>query len=156
VVHPLALVVKDQVWYLIAQTEAGQRTFRVSRVQSVARTDRPAQRPVGFDLSAAWRDIVTTLDRQRAPVSVHLRTDADTVDLLRSIFGTRMVEGFTSSDGRVDVEARGRSEEVVARQLAGLAGRIEVLSPARVRHHLADIGRTLVQSYGASSAGGDG
>jgi len=41
VVHPLGLVVKNQVWYLIAHTDAGQRTFRVSRVRSVARTDDP-------------------------------------------------------------------------------------------------------------------
>ena len=38
---------------------------------------------------------------------------------------------------------------MVARQLSGLGGRFEVLSPPSVRRHLADIGRTLLEQYGA-------
>ena len=48
VVHPLGLVVKNQVWYLIAWTDAGQRTFRVNRVRSVEPTGEPVQRPEGL------------------------------------------------------------------------------------------------------------
>jgi len=167
VVHPLGLVVKNQVWYLIAQTDAGQRTFRVSRVQSVELTAEPAHRPEGFDLAAAWRAIMTTLDTQRAPASVHVRTDPDTVAILRSMFGRRVAEGVTRADGQIDVEIRGHSNEMVARQLSGLAGRIDVLAPDDVRRHLAEIGHALVRQYGdgaagvgraggVSSAGGDG
>jgi predicted DNA-binding transcriptional regulator YafY len=147
VVHPLGLVVKNQVWYLITQTDAGQRTFRVNRVRSVERTGEAVHRPEGFDLAAAWRAIVTTLDTRRAPARVHVRADAETVGILRYMFGRRMVEGVTQTDGRIDAEIRGQSEEMVARQLAGLAGRFEVLSPDAVRQYLADIGRTLVQHY---------
>ena len=86
--HPLGLVVKNQVWYLIVGTEAGQRTFRVSRVLSVERTGERVQRPEGFDLAAAWRAIVTSLDEQRAPATVRLRTDAENADILRYMFGT--------------------------------------------------------------------
>ena len=39
VVHPLGLAAKGPVWYLVADTEAGLRTFRVDRV-----TDRRADR----------------------------------------------------------------------------------------------------------------
>jgi predicted DNA-binding transcriptional regulator YafY len=156
VVHPLGLVVKNQVWYLIAQTAAGQRTFRVSRVRSVEPTGDAAERPEGFDLAAAWRAIVTSLDDQRAPAMVHVRTDAATVDILRYIFGRRLVEGSAGADGRVDAEIRGASHDILARQLAGLAGRFEVVAPDTVRRALADIGRALVQSYGTASAGGDG
>jgi hypothetical protein len=38
----------------------------------------------------------------------------------------------------------------VARQLSGLGGRFEVLSPPSVGLHLADIGRTLVEHYGTA------
>jgi predicted DNA-binding transcriptional regulator YafY len=148
VVHPLGLVVKNQVWYLIAGTEAGQRTFRVSRVRSVAPTGDPVQRPAGFDLAAAWRAIITTLDEHRAPATVHVRTDAETVDIMRYMFGTRLVKGPLGPDGRVEAEIRGQSEEMVARQLSGLGGRFEVIAPDSVRQHLADIGRTLTAHYG--------
>ena len=166
VVHPLGLVVKNQVWYLIAHTDAGQRTFRVSRVRSVARTDEPVQRPEGFDLAAAWRDIVSTLDDQRAPTRVGVRTDPGTADVLGYVFGTRMVERVSGSDGqvdvlvdvlvdgRVDLDIRGQSTEMMARQLAGFADAIEVLWPESVRLQLADIGRALVAHHGAPRAAG--
>src|SRR5580700_7811681 len=41
IVHPLGLVAKRTVWYLIANTEGGLRTFRVGRVRAVVATDRP-------------------------------------------------------------------------------------------------------------------
>ncbi len=153
-VHPLGLVVKNQVWYLVAQTEAGQRTFRVDRVQSVERTDQPARRPEGFDLASAWRSIMSTLDDQRVPTRVGVRTDQATADVLGYVFGTRLVEaggegrGDAGDSGLIDVEIRGHSEELVARQLAGFADAIEVLWPERVRLHLADIGRALVAHHG--------
>src|SRR4051794_1621424 len=46
--HPLGLVSKGSTWYLIADTAAGMRTFRVWRVQSVELTDEPAVRPPDF------------------------------------------------------------------------------------------------------------
>ena len=148
-------MVKNQVWYLIAGTEAGQRTFRVSRVHSVERTGEPVQRPAGFDLAAAWRAIVTSLDEQRAPATVRLRTDAETADILRYMFGTRLVRGPVDAAGRIEAEIRGHSEVMVARQLSGLGGRFEVLSAPSVRHHLADLGRTLSAHYGPASARSD-
>ena len=145
-VHPLGLVVKNNTWYLVGDTDAGQRTFRVSRVQSVALTARPAVRPDGFDLAGAWRAIVTTVDAQRAPIEVRLRTDPGTLDVLRYIFGSRVESGPPEADGRVTVTLRAHSELLVARQLAGFADRLDVRAPAGVRRHLADIGRGLVRA----------
>ena len=122
VVHPLGLVVKNQVWYLIAWTDAGQRTFRVNRVRSVEPTGEPVQRPEGFDLAAAWRAIVTTLDAQRAPARAFVLTDPGTMDILQYLFGRRVHEGRTRC-GRAD---RGRDPRPLrgdGRPPAGRAGR---------------------------------
>jgi len=64
------------------------------------------------------------------------------------MFGRRMVEVSTDPAGMVEVELRGHSEEMVARQLAGLAGKVEVRSPIRLRRRLADIGYALIAHYG--------
>ena len=145
-VHPLGLVVKNNTWYLIGETAAGQRTFRVSRVHSVSLTDRAAERPADFDLAEAWHAIVTSVDAQRAPVTVRLRTDLVTLDVLRYIFGSRIEDGSEEADGRVEVALRAQSELMVARQLAGFSDALEVTSPSGVRQHLADIGRGLVRA----------
>ena len=147
-VHPLGLVVKHNTWYLVAGTDAGQRTFRVSRVRSVRQTARPVVRPPDFDLAAAWRSIVTDVDARRAPVTVRLRTDARTLDVLQYLFGNRVEVGASLPDGRLDVVVRAQSELMAARQLAGFADAIEVLAPDRVRTHLADIGHGLLRRHG--------
>ena len=147
-VHPLGLVVKSGTWYLVGDTTAGQRTFRVSRVRFVTPTDRPLVRPEGFDLAESWRSIVTAVDAQRLPVTVRLRTDEVVVDVLRYMFGNRIEAGGPDAAGRIDVELQAQSELMMARQLAGFADRIEVIAPPALRAHLADIGRGLVRRHG--------
>ena len=146
-VHPLGLVVKNDTWYLIAGTEAGQRTFRVSRVRSVERTDRPVDRPEDFVLAEAWSSIVTTVDRKRAPVEVVLRTDEQRAEVLRYVFGNRIHHGDPADEGQVEVTLRAQSEWLVARQLAGFSDGIEVVAPDAVRAHLVEIGRGLVRRH---------
>jgi predicted DNA-binding transcriptional regulator YafY len=146
-VHPLGLVVKDSTWYLIAETAAGQRTFRVSRVRSAEPNGMPATRPDDFDLAQAWSSIVTVVDRQRAPVTVRLRTDERTADVLRFVFGNRLEQREPERDGQVEVRLRAQSELMMARQLAGFSDALEVLEPGSVRTHLADIGRGLVRRH---------
>ncbi|MDQ1384347.1 MAG: hypothetical protein QOG65_1726, partial [Actinomycetota bacterium] len=70
VIHPLGLAAKGSVWYLVAHTDAGLRTFRVDRVTAVAGTGDEVVRPEGFDLADAWRLISAEVDQLRAPVRV--------------------------------------------------------------------------------------
>ena len=67
VVHPLGLVVKGPVWYLVAGTDAGQRTFRVGRITAVEPTGEPAERPADFDLASAWEQISANVEEMRSP-----------------------------------------------------------------------------------------
>src|SRR5882724_8674034 len=57
-VSPLGLAAKGDIWYLLAGTDAGQRTFRVDRIVTATATDQPAVVPDGFDLTAAWDRVV--------------------------------------------------------------------------------------------------
>ncbi len=150
VVHPLGLVAKGSVWYLVAGTDAGQRTFRVNRVRSMTPTDDPVERPPGFDLAETWQAIVATLDEQRTPVRVVVVAERDVIWLLRTLFGTRLTVGDDTGDGQLEVEIRGHEVDSVASELAGLGARIEVVEPAEVRERLATIGAELTRRYGSS------
>jgi predicted DNA-binding transcriptional regulator YafY len=148
-VHPLGLVAKRQTWYLIGDTDAGLRTFRVSRVRAVVLTDQPVRRPDGFDLAATWQTVLSTLDERRAPCKVSARADAGIVGVLRGVLGTRLTVGPTEDDGRVTIEVRGHSAQIVAAELAGFADHVEVTAPEAVRNHLAHLGARLRDRYGA-------
>jgi predicted DNA-binding transcriptional regulator YafY len=148
IVHPLGLVAKRQTWYLIADTEAGMRTFRVSRVRAVVLTDKPVVRPPDFDLAGTWAAVLSVLDKRRAPSRVAALADAAMVGVLYSVFGTRLSVGDTDDDGRVAIEVRGHSAEIVAAELAGFADHMEVTAPEEARAHLASLGTHLTARYG--------
>jgi predicted DNA-binding transcriptional regulator YafY len=147
-VHPLGLVAKRQTWYLIADTDAGMRTFRVSRVRAVVLTDKPVVRPPDFDLAETWGAVLSALDERRAPCWVDALADAGMVGVLHSVFGTRLSVGHTDDDGRVAIEVRGHSAEIVAAELAGFADHMEVTAPEEARAHLAWLGTHLTARYG--------
>jgi predicted DNA-binding transcriptional regulator YafY len=152
-VHPLGLVAKGVVWYLVADTDAGLRTFRLNRIRSIVVTSLPVRRPEGFDLDEAWRTTVASLDERRLPCRAMARVDADFVHIVRWVLGTRLtvLADGEHGDGRVPVEVRGQSPMIVAAQLAGFAEHIDVIEPEEVRVQLARLGAALTRSYGVVS-----
>jgi predicted DNA-binding transcriptional regulator YafY len=150
-VHPLGLVSKGTVWYLVADTDAGLRTFRVWRVQSVEPTGEPVRRPDDFDLARTWAEIVERLDSQRGTVAVSGQAEAWIVRWLGLHFGTRLEVGPAAPDGRLAVEIRFPDHhDDPARELVGFTDGLEVLDPPSVRERLGAIGTRLVGLYGAA------
>lgn len=150
-VHPLGLVAKRGVWYLVAGTDKGLRTFRVDRIQSVTVTDDPVDRPPDFDLAETWRSVVSSLGERPSGPDIVARVELDALPMLRMHFGPRVSERpGTRADGRVEVDLRGWAPETTAMELAGYAHVIEVLSPEAIRVELAAIGRRLVERYASA------
>lgn len=146
-VHPLGIVAKGPTWYLVASTDAGQRTFRIDRVSSVDRTGDPVDRPEDFDLAESWRQIADEVDRRRTPLEIQALCAPDGVGLLRRLLGSRLEVGGSVDDGRIEVVIRGQHEYSLAGELAGLVQWLEVTSPPGVRDHLSSIGAELISRY---------
>ena len=89
IVHPLGLAAKGSIWYLVADTEAGLRTFRVDRVTAVDGTGDAVVRPDGFELGEAWRLIREEVDQLRSPIQVRLAAVPGIIGVLRMVFDTR-------------------------------------------------------------------
>ena len=146
-VHPLGLASKQGNWYVIAETEAGRRTFRVDRMIEAEPTGERFERPADFDINAEWKAVTDEVDKRRLPASVDLAADADVVQLLRYLFSDRLRVGPTRADGRVDVQVSGPDVMVIAGQLACVGARVEVLGSPEVRQRLGELGRELADLY---------
>jgi predicted DNA-binding transcriptional regulator YafY len=150
VVHPLGLATKGSIWYLVAHTDAGLRTFRVDRVTAVVPTGEAVVRPDGFDLAAAWRLITDEVDQKRTPLRATAVATPDAVPMCRWVLGTRVRIGPAGPDGRVELELRGHSVRALAGELAGLGGALEILDPPELREQLAAIAAELTATYGGA------
>jgi predicted DNA-binding transcriptional regulator YafY len=151
-VDPWGLVDKDDVWYLVAGTDRGQRTFRVDRMDDVVVTDVMAQRPADLELAAVWAAVVDRMEQRRGSHRATVLIDARFVPVLRTHFGRHCVVEAPSSDGRARVRVAAQSDRAIAEKLAGWGDTVEVLEPASVRVELARIGAELAARYGAISA----
>ena len=147
-VHPLGIVAKGPSWYLVCDTDAGRRTFRIDRVSSADPTGGAVRRPAGFDLAASWREIADEVDRRRTPLEVQARCTPDGIGKLRMVLGDRLVVGGATTGGRIEVAIRGYNEYALAGELAGLVEWLEVTGPPGVRDQLVSIGTALVERYG--------
>lgn len=163
-VDPYGLVDKDGVWYLLAGTDAGRRTFRVNRIGDVSETGQIFQRPDGLDLDADWRASATAVEAARSEVAARVSAPRRLVPVLRAQFGQHLMVlpdpglpdrepgGLGSGDGDgalVTLEVRAHLVRGLAEQLAGWGRQVEVLDPPELRTELARIGAELVQSYGS-------
>jgi predicted DNA-binding transcriptional regulator YafY len=159
-VHPLGLVLKAGMWYLVAAREGQVRTFRVSSIASVEPLPGRLKRPRGFDLPAYWRQSVARFERElyagRAEVAAtarglaHLRQlGAVVAHALREV---QVPKGAARITVHIPVEAAPQA----AAQLLRLAPEVEVLGPPpllqAVLQRLEDSART----YGRTLAAGSG
>ncbi|MFZ2173374.1 MAG: YafY family protein [Rhodococcus sp. (in: high G+C Gram-positive bacteria)] len=148
-IDPWGLVDKDDIWYLIAGTERGQRTFRVDRIVGVESTDQPAERPDDFTLTAVWDEVVGEVEQKRSRTSATVLIDSRFVPILRDHFGRHCHVDAVLDDGRAQVRLAAPTPLDIARTLAGWGSMVEALEPAAVKAELARIGAELVGLYRA-------
>lgn len=129
VVHPLGLVTKRGVWYLVANTDRGIRTFRISRVHAVEALDAPVERPPDFDLDTTWASIVSEVAEKRTGITVQAKVVPGALVPLRWIFAGRIEVRGEADDGRLDVAIREASAAALAAQLAGFGAGVEINDP---------------------------
>jgi predicted DNA-binding transcriptional regulator YafY len=151
-VHPLGLAKKGRVWYLVANTDEGLRTFRVNRVTSVDRTGRPVVRPPGFDLAESWREAVDRIEEMRRPVDLEILVREPFVQIIRWMFDRQATIGDQEPDGRIRVRLGGQRLEIMASQVAGFGRDVEVVGPPAARTYLAELGTELHELYSPSPA----
>ncbi len=147
IVDPWGLVDKDDVWYLIAGTEKGRRTFRVERITSAFVTDEPAVRPADFELAHAWREVVDEMEQRRSRSWATVLIDERFVAILRTHFGKHCHVVSAGENGRASVRVAAPTALDLARNLAGWGCSVEVTEPQSVRDSLAHIGAELTSLY---------
>lgn len=146
-VDPWGLVDKDDIWYLVAGTPRGQRTFRVDRIVGAEPTDEPAERPADFTLDDAWQQVVGEVEQRRSRTWATVLIEARFVPILRDHFGRHCHTDGELADGRARVRVAAPTPLDIARTLAGWGAAVEVLEPRSVQTELARIGAELAGRY---------
>jgi predicted DNA-binding transcriptional regulator YafY len=151
---PLGLVLKAGVWYLVAASDGGVRTYRISRVRTVVSTHEPASRPADFDLAAYWTESISAYEREAPRVTVTIRIDPAVIGVLADAVGgqaVRQAETIPAEDpdGWVHLRVTADWPDEVPARLIGLGGRAEILDPPEVRDRAIILARRMLERHGA-------
>ncbi|MBD2872325.1 helix-turn-helix transcriptional regulator [Paenibacillus arenilitoris] len=144
VVHPLGLVAKRSVWYLVAESEGELRTYRISRLTAAETLAERFERRPGFDLAACWEQSISEFKRRlpKYPAKVKVR-EATAGRLAKERF-VRLAEPMPADGGWMVAEAEFETLESACEIVLSFGRRIEVLEPEELR--------AMVRAEAAASA----
>ncbi|MFJ2593711.1 helix-turn-helix transcriptional regulator [Streptomyces erythrochromogenes] len=153
--HPLGLVLKGGIWYLVAGVGDGDgavRTYRVARFLAVDTAEDGFERPAGFQLAAYWQESTDRLDAALRRQTAQLRLSPRGRQLLPMQFGaagTRALAdaGPPDADGWVRISLAVESETIAVGDLLRLGTEAEVLGPPELRRALAETVTALADRY---------
>jgi predicted DNA-binding transcriptional regulator YafY len=146
-VDPWGLVDKDDVWYLVAGTAKGRRTFRVDRIAEATATEDAADRPADLELAKVWKEVVEEIERRRSLLTADVVLDRRYFGVLRDRFGRHCELVAELPDDRVRARVAAPAPIMIAQELAGWGALVEVESPDSVKAELARLGSELVARY---------
>lgn len=152
-VHPLGLVLKAGVWYLVAALRGEPRTFRVSNVLAAEVVPGHAPHPKRFDLAGYWQASTRRFERELyTQEAILLATPAGLKGLAASSSAVAKAVARAKpsrrKDGRTRVRVPIESIEHAVGPLLRLAPEVEVLGPASLRQALVRRLGRIAQLYG--------
>lgn len=151
-VAPLGLVLKAGVWYLVGQSGASIRTYRVGRIAEARVVDEHFTRPPKFDLAAWWTRSARDYEagNYRATAVVRLSPQGRA---LTELLGSYVVDAVANTARQPDRQGWVRCTipiESIAfsvRELMRLGADVEVIAPAELRRAMALALRETLRRY---------
>ncbi|MBI3941588.1 MAG: YafY family transcriptional regulator [Chloroflexi bacterium] len=141
VIEPYGLVVKANIWYVVANTPNGMRFYRVSRIVEASLTGESFTRPPDFNLAAFWEAETRSFEESRFSYRVVARFAPDVQPDLPAMFGASMRNlmqaAVPDAAGWMILPATYDDEEYACKHLLGLGRRVEVLEPIDLREKIA-------------------
>lgn len=151
-VHPLGLVLKAGIWYLVAARNGQPRTWRIASIREARLLEGTATRPKGFDLAAYWRESVRRFEVElltgRARVAATARGLADLRRINAALARAAAEAGAPGPDGKVELEIPIESIAHAAGQLLRLSPEVEALGPPALRQALRARAAEALRLYG--------
>lgn len=131
-VDPLGLVSKGPNWYLVARTEQGMRTFRVSRISGATVLASSFKRPARFALTAYWQRSLSELEGKRQGYPAILAIQKSAVQKLTRWLAAKPAEGAYVWDRDAEMiamEVRFEHLDQARFVILGLGTRAQVIEP---------------------------
>ena len=147
-IHPLAMVVRDSVQYLIVTIDDFDdlRQLAMHRVLSAELLEQPAREPKGFNLDAYISEGHFSYS-YGSKIKLVLKFDPYTAQHLKETPLSPDQRIRELPDGQIEISAHVDDSDQLRWWLLGFGENVEVLKPVALRRHMRDISATLLSRY---------
>ncbi|MEU3355408.1 YafY family protein [Streptomyces sp. NPDC037389] len=153
-VCPYGVVLKAGRWYLVAGSDHGIRTYRVSRILELQALDETFEHPEGFDLAGHWHEYLATFDARRFREKVVLRLSPAALRDIGQLLEPAAARAAERSAGPLDADGWTRvtvpieSAERALPALLSMGTEAEVVGPPELRDRLRRTLAAMAARYG--------
>lgn len=154
-IDPLGLVLKGGIWYVVANTDSGLRTYRLSQMLSLTDTAESFERPRDFDLPAYWQSSTAQFEREIYVAVAKVRATRIGISRLRDISpavreAIDAMKPELDATGWTTLDVPIEEEVWATREMTRIGAEIEVLEPPTLRARMAAIATQLAGFYGVT------
>ncbi|MBA3779143.1 MAG: WYL domain-containing protein [Chloroflexi bacterium] len=154
-VDPLGLVLKGGTWYLVGRCDGQDRTYRVSRVNTVSLRDGTFERPANFELAEFWTEAITAYERELPRVGVTLEIPEDELDIVYETIGRRATKealrtATRQEGGSLRLHLTFEFLDEALGPLLRMASVARIIDPAGLREQVIEIADGILASQAES------
>ena len=146
ILAPYSLICKSSLWYLLAERDQELRTYRVSRFHSVRVIDQSFSRRPDFDLPTYWQEHIKNFESSFGGYRCTLRIHQERETFVKWLMPGRW-ELVQAADekGWITLSLMMDTDLLAKMLVFGLAGFVEVISPAELTESVAAHAREVLQ-----------
>lgn len=133
IVHPLGLVAKRNVWYLVAEDRGELRTFRISRITDAALLDEGFRRPPGFSLSGYWEQSTADFKARLPQYPARIRISEQRLSRLKRERYAKVLRTEPDGPGWVRADMEFHTPESACEIILACGRDAEALEPKELR-----------------------
>jgi predicted DNA-binding transcriptional regulator YafY len=153
-VHPLGLVIKSGIWYLVAAIDHAPRTYRISNIQQASILNARSARLKKFNLAQYWNESIQRFEKDLYTSQATVLTTSAGIKKLKLLSAAVakaliILPTLTRKGGRYKVNIPIENIDHAASQLLSLAPDVEVIAPAELRSALIKKLRAVAKCYSA-------
>lgn len=151
-VHPLGLVAKRSVWYLVAEYEGELRTYRVSRIVHAEGLNEPFHYPADFNLAQYWEQSIAQFQQKLPRYPAKIRINEPLLERLEQERYLTILQTETPENGWLEATIQFATLEHACEMVLRFGSLVEVIAPEELRSKVIAETQAVINLYKPGSS----
>ncbi|MGD8191889.1 helix-turn-helix transcriptional regulator [Brevibacillus ginsengisoli] len=146
-VHPLGLVAKRSVWYLLAESDGEIRTYRVSRIVHAELLNESFPYPIDFNLAQQWEQSTIQFQQNLPRYPATLKINEQLLDRLEQERYLTVLETKPAENGLLEAIVQFATLEHACEKVLSFGSFAEVIAPEELRAKVISETQAVINLY---------